>query len=234
VLFRQTSYIATMLTYAIGDIHGRHDLLQELLGKIADHAGEQPYRLVFLGDYIDRGPESAAVIETVRRLQNASPDNVVCLMGNHEAMLLTAIDEPAAILWWIRNGGDTTLASFGVRVPSEVPPDVLNWLNDLPISFEDDRRYFVHAGLRPGSRFEAQTVEDKLWIREPFLSGGYDFGKHVVHGHTPVALGLPDTNAHRTNLDTGAVFGGALTAGIFTDEQGPPSGFLSTADRKSR
>jgi serine/threonine protein phosphatase 1 len=218
-----------MLTYAIGDIHGRHDLLQLLLRTVREHAQDSSYRLVFLGDYIDRGPESAAVLETVRSLQSALAGKVVCLMGNHEDMLLTAMDDPVAVYWWLRNGGDATLGSFGIEAPYEIPGEVLDWLRGLSTSFEDEARYFVHAGLRPGRPFAEQTDEDKLWIREPFLSIDYDFGKHVVHGHTPVMTARPEMRPYRTNLDTGAVFTGVLTAGIFTDEGEKPAGFLSAS-----
>jgi serine/threonine protein phosphatase 1 len=217
------------LTYAIGDIHGRHDLLQALLQRIGNHAGGSPHKLVFLGDYIDRGPDSAAVVGTVRLLQARSQPEVVCLKGNHEAMLLEVIERSDLVPWWIDNGGDATLASFGAASTRGIAADVLDWLGSLPTSHEDERRYFVHAGLMPGWRFEDQTEKHKLWIREPFLGMDYDFGKHVVHGHTPLASARPEVRPFRTNLDTAAVFGGALTAGIFTDEQGPPVGFLQAA-----
>ncbi|MFC4172052.1 metallophosphoesterase family protein [Microvirga sp. GCM10011540] len=220
-----------MLTYAIGDIHGRHDLLQRLLGKIREHAEGRPHRLVFLGDYIDRGPDSAAVIATVRALQGGSPDRVICLMGNHEDMLLKAIGDPTGTFWWVRNGGDAALASFGVRSPAAIPGDLLEWIGSLPTSFEDEKHYYVHAGLRPGRPFERQSDEDRLWIREPFLEVNYDFGKHVVHGHTPLVTDRPDIRRYRTNLDTGAVFRGVLTAGVFTAEQGPPIGHLSASSQ---
>lgn len=217
------------LTYAIGDIHGRHDLLRDLLHRIGEHADGRKHMLVFLGDYIDRGPESAGVVETVRSLQARSPGEIICLKGNHEAMLLTAIARPELAPWWMHNGGDATLLSFDLELPDEVPADVLAWMEALPLSHEDDRRYFVHAGLRPGRRFRDQTDEDKLWIREPFVDHDYDFGKHVVHGHTPTSSVRPDVRRFRTNLDTGAVYGGALTAGIFTDDQGAPVGFLQAS-----
>ena len=225
----EAAYNAAMLTYAIGDIHGRHDLLQLLLRKIREHAEDRPHKLVFLGDYIDRGPDSAAVVETIRRLQNASPDNVVCLMGNHEDMLLMAVNDPTAVYWWVRNGGDATLAAFDAGMPHDIPADVLDWMSSLPNSFEDEKRYYVHAGLRPGKGFMEQTDQDKLWIREPFLTIDYDFGKHVIHGHTPVRTAYPESRPYRTNLDTGAVFTGVLTAGIFMGDHGRPVGFLSTA-----
>jgi serine/threonine protein phosphatase 1 len=218
-----------MLTYAIGDIHGRQDLLLLLLDRIRDHAGDRLHKLVFLGDYIDRGPDSAAVIETVLTLQDARPETVMCLMGNHESMLLSTVSDPTVTYWWLRNGGDATLASFGVREPANLPTPVLEWLRSLPVSFEDETHYYVHAGLRPGRRLQEQSDEDKLWIREPFLDVDWDFGKHVVHGHTPVLTGGPETRPFRTNLDTGAVFRGILTAGIFDERQGPPMDFISAS-----
>jgi serine/threonine protein phosphatase 1 len=219
------------LTYAIGDIHGRYDLLQILLHRIRDHAGGNEYKLVFLGDYIDRGPESAAVVECVRAAQAQAPETVVCLKGNHEDMLLSVIDKPALTSWWIGNGGEETLVSFGVLSPRAIPTEVMEWFRSLPVLHEDERRYYVHAGLRPGRPVQQQTEEDMLWIREPFLDADYDFGKHVVHGHTPLPSGKPKERPFRTNLDTGAVFNGALTAGIFSPDQGPAIGFLEASHR---
>src|SRR5690349_17279714 len=103
--------MSVSLTYAIGDIHGCHDLLIALLDGVRRHAGGRPYRLVFLGDYIDRGRDSAAVVDTVRELQAQSPDTVTCLMGNHEMMLLSAERDPSLTEWWLGNGGEATLAS---------------------------------------------------------------------------------------------------------------------------
>jgi serine/threonine protein phosphatase 1 len=217
------------LTYAIGDIHGRHDLLQMLLRRIGEHAEGRRHTLVFLGDYIDRGPNSAEVVDTVRSLQARSEREVVCLKGNHEAMLLEVIGRPDLVPWWLDNGGDATLDSFGAASTRGIPADILDWLGSLPTSHEDEQRYYVHAGLMPGWRFKDQTEKNKIWIREPFLGMDYDFGKHVVHGHTPLPSARPEVRPFRTNLDTGAVFGGALTAGIFTGEQGGPVGFLQAA-----
>jgi serine/threonine protein phosphatase 1 len=214
------------LTYAIGDIHGCRDLLVELLGKIRDHAAGRKHRVVFLGDYIDRGPDSAGVVATVMDLQARSRDHVVCLKGNHEDLLLTAVADPGKASWWLENGGDVAMASFEVKTPGAIPQRVLDWMAGLPTLWEDDRRYFVHAGFVPGFPVARQSDRDKLWIREPFLSVDYDFGKHVVHGHTPVPSGRPELRPYRTNLDTAAVFGHALTAGIFDDARAAPIGFL--------
>jgi serine/threonine protein phosphatase 1 len=207
------------LTYAIGDIHGCNDLLLTLLDAVDDHAGGRPYKLVFLGDYIDRGLDSAGVIETVRSLQRTSPGAVICLKGNHEDLLVQAADDPLREDNWLYNGGDTTLRSFRARTVRELPPDVIEWARQLPTFYEDERRYYVHAGLYPGRSLDNQTDHDRVWIRRPFVDVDHDFGKYVVHGHTPQRDGMPDERQFRTNLDTAAVYGGALTAGVFTDDQ---------------
>lgn len=219
------------VTYAIGDIHGCADLLDDLLDRIERHRAGRERRLVFLGDYIDRGPDSAGVIETVRRLHWREPDAVTALMGNHESMLLAALGTPRARDHWLDNGGATTLASFGVDGPEALPGDVLDWIEALPTVHEDAQRYYVHAGFRPGEPAPGGSVEARLWIREPFLSVDHDFGKHVVHGHTPLMRGRPDVRRHRTNLDTGAVYAGVLTAGVFTAAQARAVAFLQAGAR---
>jgi serine/threonine protein phosphatase 1 len=218
------------LTYAIGDIHGRLDLLMDLLSQIITHANGRSCKLVFLGDYIDRGPDSAGVLALVRRFQQQWPESVICLKGNHEAMLLEVVTEPAVTSWWLGNGGDNTLVSFGVSHPGDLPADVLSWIAGLPTLYEDEHRYFVHAGLHPDLSLSEQDDQTKLWIRDEFLLVDHDFGKHVVHGHTPSQAGGPEVRPYRTNLDTGAVFGGPLTAGVFTDERGPAVAFLRSPD----
>jgi serine/threonine protein phosphatase 1 len=218
------------LTYAIGDIHGRLDLLMDLLSQIITHANGRSCKLVFLGDYIDRGPDSAGVLALVRRFQQHWPESVICLKGNHEAMLLEVVTEPAVTSWWLGNGGDNTLVSFGVSHPGDLPADVLSWIAGLPTLYEDEHRYFVHAGLHPDLSLSEQDDQTKLWIRDEFLLVDYDFGKHVVHGHTPSQTGGPELRPYRTNLDTGAVFGGPLTAGVFMDERGPAVAFLKSSD----
>jgi serine/threonine protein phosphatase 1 len=215
-----------MLTYAVGDIHGCLDLLQELLRRIEADAARRAHRLVFLGDYIDRGPDSAGVIETLRNLQAERGADVICLRGNHEDLMLRALARPELLRNWLYNGGDAALASFGAAGPAELPDDVVAWVTGCPTFVEDQRRCFVHAGLRPGrSRFE-QSDHDRLWIRDEFLLGEHDFGRFIVHGHTPRVDGRPDLRRYRVNLDTAAVYGGALTAARFGDEQDPPEAFL--------
>ena len=210
------------LTYAIGDIHGRHAALMQLLGRIADHADGRTHRLVFLGDYIDRGPDSAAVVATLRELQQRIPEQMTCLMGNHEWLLLVARDDPTREDWWLDNGGDTTLLSYGASGVGDMPADVVAWCRSLPTHHQVGRHYYVHAGVRPGLSLAQQSDEDRLWIREPFLSARDKFGKYIVHGHTPCRRGKPDIRANRANLDTGAGFGGPLTAGLFDETQDKP------------
>ncbi|WP_307730388.1 metallophosphoesterase family protein, partial [Alsobacter ponti] len=223
------------MIFVVGDLHGRADLLAAMLSEIETHAAGRPRRVIFLGDYIDRGPDSAGVLARVRALQAEDPDGVTCLMGNHEQMLLLARQDAAARAVWLDNGGVATLASFGAADVSDLPRDVVAWISGLPTFAEDDVRYYVHAGLDPDTPLERQSDADRLWIREPFIGSDHDFGKHVVHGHTPVRLAqgsapLPDERDHRTNIDTGAVFGGALTAAVFTAGQVHPVGFIQVRD----
>ncbi|MFH6784686.1 MULTISPECIES: metallophosphoesterase family protein [Methylobacterium] len=215
-----------MLTYAIGDIHGRTDLLDRLLARIETHRAGRARRLVFLGDAVDRGPDSAGAVVRLRTLQGREPEAVTCLMGNHEAMLLDAAAGSNLDLWEL-NGGGTTLASFGVAHPRDLPRDVVAWLAALPTLHGDARRWYVHGGLDPVLGAEGSARETRLWMREPFLSSGHDFGRHVVHGHTPTRDGRPELETFRTNLDTGAVFGGPLSAGVFDDGRGPPVEILT-------
>jgi len=214
------------LTYAIGDIHGCLDKLRGLLLRCEKHADGRPLAFVFVGDYIDRGPQSCAVIDCLIDLQARYGGRVVTLMGNHEAMALAAIDGSGPVRLWLAQGGLATLESYGVAEPRELPRAHVDWLRALPRSYDDGRRFFVHAGVNPGAALMAQDDFDLLWIREPFLSHRGDYGRLVVHGHTPLADGIPDLHDNRLNLDTGAVFGGPLTAAVFDDAQTAPIGFL--------
>jgi serine/threonine protein phosphatase 1 len=221
--------LMTKLTYAIGDIHGCLNHLRVLLDKIEEHRAGRSRKLVFLGDYIDRGPDSAGVIALVRDLQAREPENVVCLMGNHEDLMLHAHYVPGLRLNWLMNGGDKTLRSIGVDEPEDLPSDIVRWVKALPTVHEDSQRFYVHAGFRPGASAPDPDEHARLWIREPFLSADHDFGKYVIHGHTPLRSGEPDVRRYRTNLDTACVYAGALTAGVFTDERGPAIQFLQVA-----
>jgi serine/threonine protein phosphatase 1 len=199
--------------YAIGDVHGRFDLLSRALDEIGDLEA-QDARLVMLGDYVDRGPESREVVDELMR--RSSDARVVCLRGNHEDMMLSGLEDPGAAVQWLLNGGEATLASYGGQAP---PEEHLAWLSALPVAYETEHQFFVHAGVRPGVSLDAQKPEEMLWIRRPFLDSDADFGKHVVHGHTPA--GEPELRANRSNLDTGAFHTGTLTVGVFDGPGGP-------------
>src|SRR5258708_34577511 len=127
--------------------------------------------------------------------------------------------------WWA-NGGEQTLDSYGVNDPSSLPDPHLEWIKALPLRFADQKRLFVHAGIRPGVAIADQSEDDLLWIREPFLSSQADHNTFVVHGHTPTESRLPDLRSNRLNLDTGACFGGELTAAVFTDGRARPLFFV--------
>jgi serine/threonine protein phosphatase 1 len=217
------------VTYAIGDVHGALHKLRRLIERCEDHAGGRPHRYVFLGDYIDRGPHSADVIRFLIALKVERPDNVVALAGNHEAMLLAIIDDEMAEEDWLWQGGAATLQSYGVTEVRELPQDHVAWLRALPLTYDDGRRFFVHAGVNPQLPLDAQDDYDLIWIREPFLGSTRDYGRLVVHGHTPLDSDAPDLRRNRLNLDTGAVFGGPLTAAVFSDAATPPLEFLQVA-----
>ena len=216
------------LTYAIGDIHGSLHKLERLMARCEQHARGRPMSLVFLGDYIDRGPQSSGVVDFMLALQSRLADRVVALKGNHEAMLLSIIDGTGAASApaWFMQGGAATLESYGVRHPSELPPPHVAWLRSLRLSFDDGRRFFVHAGVDPELPLDAQKESDLIWIREPFLSFAGDYGRLVVHGHTPLPSGEPDLRPNRLNIDTAAVFGGPLTAAVFDEARTEPIAFL--------
>lgn len=211
--------------YAVGDIHGRLDLLERLLEMIAADQAARPHaatRVIFLGDYIDRGPDSRAVIE---RLQGGPPRGLSWhfLRGNHEAIMLRCLEGPAMFANWAANGGLATLKSYGLDARfsangpmllsqlREVLPEAHRaFLRGLKMTMEVGDYFFVHAGVRPGVPLASQAEEDCLFIREKFLRHRGSFGKIVVHGHTPVAE--PEVLANRIGIDTGSFFSGRLTA----------------------
>jgi serine/threonine protein phosphatase 1 len=211
--------------YAIGDIHGRLDLLERAIGAIARDIDEHgPAALtVTLGDYIDRGPSSSGVIE--RLAANPFPTPYVALKGNHEQYLERFLTEPPIAEIWRRNGGVETLHSYGVPVADlmmgrnyeaaakalaeALPPSHRDFIAGLKTSHITERYFFCHAGVRPGIAFDRQSDEDLMWIRQEFLSCTDDFGRLVVHGHTPVPE--PEVKPNRINIDTGAFATGRLT-----------------------
>jgi serine/threonine protein phosphatase 1 len=216
-------------TYAIGDVHGRLDLLERAVEAIGEHVGDAPFRVIFLGDYVDRGPDSRGVIDLLMELQRRWP--VVCLKGNHEELMLQAISQPAGgrLRRWLEYGGDHTLASYGLDedgdIAAGIPREHLRWMSGLPRTTGDGHRIYVHAGLMPGTPVHRQNEQTFLWIRERFLQAkASEFEAHVVHGHTPIWEGKPDPAApelleHRTNLDTAAFATGVLSIAVFEAER---------------
>jgi serine/threonine protein phosphatase 1 len=212
--------------YVIGDVHGRADLLDGLLSRIdADRAAHPTDNdaVVLVGDYIDRGPASREVLD--RLVARVRAQKTILLKGNHETYLLEFLQNPAILDDWRQYGALQTLMSYGLK-PSLNPGEqerrelarefasVLPWdhralLEALPTSFTAGDFFFVHAGVRPGVPLAGQKEQDLLWIREDFLLCEDDFGKVVVHGHTPVAA--PDIRPNRINIDTGAYATGRLT-----------------------
>lgn len=215
-----------LVTYAIGDVHGALHKLQNLIARCEDHAAGRPRKYVFLGDYIDRGPRSADIVRFLIDLPAKVPAEVVALMGNHEAMLLSVVVGDLPPEDWLWQGGAATLRSYGVTEAAELPREHIAWLRARTLTHDDGRRFFVHAGIDPDLPLDAQDEHDLIWIREPFLSDDRDYGRLIVHGHTPLPSGGPDMRGNRLNLDTGAVFGGPLTAAVFSDQKTPPLSFL--------
>jgi len=211
--------------FAIGDIHGRLDLLNRAVAAIErDIEQYGPGALtVTLGDYIDRGPDSRGVIE--RLCANPFPTPYIALKGNHETLLETFLAEPESGLQWRQLGGPETLRSYGVRLSrlkppggyeavarelrAALPPAHVDFLKSLKTSFSHGKYFLCHAGVRPGVPLDRQTEDDLLWIRGEFLNSDTDYGKIVVHGHTPVVQ--PEVLHNRMNIDTGAFATGKLT-----------------------
>jgi serine/threonine protein phosphatase 1 len=237
---------ASPRTYAIGDLHGRLDLLRAAVETIAKHVGDRTFRVIFLGDYVDRGPDSRGVLEFLIDLQRRWP--VVCLKGNHEELMIQAVTEPGGrrLERWLEYGGDQTLKSYGLAKDDDlaagVPSEHIRWMSSLPRTTGDRHRIYVHAGLAPGTPVHRQNDETCLWIRERFLLGRPgDFEAHIVHGHTPVWEGKPDPAEpelleHRTNLDTGAFATGVLAVGVFdaTAPGGPVEVLMVKGARSTR
>ena len=224
--------MASSLTFAVGDIHGCFDKMRSLLDACETLADGRAAKFVFIGDYIDRGPASRQVLVFLIHEQSRSEKHFVCLRGNHEDMLIRAAHQDRSdreLMTWWGNGGEQTLDSYGVNDPFDLPARQLDWMRSLPLMESEPGRLYVHAGIRPGVPLSSQSPDDLLWIREPFLSSEDDHGVFIVHGHTPTRSGEPDQRRNRLNLDTGACFGGPLTAAVFTDEEIGPTMFLNHA-----
>ena len=219
--------------YAIGDVHGRLDLVDDLLGRIEDDIADRPVdtaAVVFLGDLIDRGPDSAGVIERLQSLKHF-PARMLFLLGNHEEFLLRALAGEAGVAHdWLGFGGDACAESYGIApsalqamdeqriaeiLRAAIPETHVAFLKTFGDTFAFGDYLLVHAGIRPGVAIEQQQPRDLRWIRQPFLSDAHDHGCMVIHGHT-----ISDGIDHRTNrigIDTGAYRTGVLTAAVIEE-----------------
>jgi len=215
--------------YAVGDVHGCFERLVAMHEQIAADLAERPVEhavLIHLGDYVDRGLESAQVVEWLVAGPPVPVQQVVNLMGNHEHMMLSALAraDPDAADLWMHNGGADSLMSWGVRRnvaqqdwAAHIPVPHLMFLRDLVLHYRIGPYLFVHAGVRPGVPLTQQARQDLLWIREPFLSSKKDHGAVIVHGHSPRRE--PFVAANRIGIDTGAVIGGALTCVVLESDK---------------
>ncbi len=225
-----------MRIYAIGDIHGRLDLLkkmQRLIFEDVSVKGAERNVVVYLGDYIDRGMDSKGVIDHLMQ-ETISGVESVFLKGNHEEALISFLSDARYARVWKNFGGFETLLSYGVTPPVKVddpddfksvrdqfaeklPKEHLDFINGLKLSETFGDYMFVHAGVRPGIELDKQRVEDLLWIRGDFLRSKEDFGKVIVHGHTPQPK--PEFHSNRINVDTGAYITNELTAVVLEGEE---------------
>lgn len=221
--------------YAIGDLHGRFDLLKDMLDRIGEHSAALPQpqalHIVFLGDLIDRGPDSARILEYLYDLQRRS-DRVIVLQGNHEEALVRSMEGDLGIMrMWLGFGGRETLRSFGIdpdaagadleallrEMRARIPRQWIGWLKSLPLNAQSGDYYFCHAGIKPGVPLRRQTRSSLLWIRDEFLDHTGYHGAVIVHGHSiepQVAL-----RPNRIGIDTGAYRTGALTALYLEDDR---------------
>ncbi len=227
--------------YVIGDIHGRRDLLVRLHDRIvadAEAAAGLKHTVIYLGDYVDRGPESFEVLDRLINEPLAGFDTIH-LKGNHEDMMLAFLSGAAGSLW-TGNGGIETLGSYGLQPPPTlfdgadleslryrlrraIPSDHVRFLEGLRLCHTEGDYFFVHAGVRPGKPLADQDPREMMWIRDPFLGSNASFGKRVVHGHSPCAE--PEVSWNRIGIDTGACWTGRLTCLVL---EGDAHRFLQT------
>jgi serine/threonine protein phosphatase 1 len=220
--------------YIIGDIHGRSDLLDKMVGQIhrdMDKFGHCESVTITLGDYVDRGWDSRGVLDRLSR--NPFPTRYLALAGNHEALFEAFLQEPSVADRWRRFGGLETLNSYGVSIAdimlgkgfdaaaralrAAVPDEHYAFLASLKPYLSIGEYYFCHAGIRPSVPLEQQKIADLLWIREEFLSSKQHFEKMIIHGHSPNEW--PEVKPNRINIDTGAFATGRLTCLVIDSER---------------
>lgn len=234
MVFSDASTPKGMRIYAIGDIHGRFDLLGEMHERIMDEiTRDQPgdWRIIYLGDYVDRGPESRQVLEFLSKATETEP-RVIALAGNHDTGMVDFLEAPTPDGIFALHGGDMTARSYGVKLNfnrraamqeghakllEAIPDGHMAFLRNLPFSAGFGDLFFCHAGIRPGVPLEEQTNDDLTWIRREFQDFLGLHPKLIVHGHTPKRA--PEIWPNRVNLDTGAVNSGILSCMRFEGTQ---------------
>jgi serine/threonine protein phosphatase 1 len=210
-------------TYAIGDIHGRLDLLEQLLGLIEADAMARgtAAKIVFTGDFVDRGADTFGVVERLIAGPSRPCDRFIGLRGNHDDLFGKAITVGDGLPPWAWDMFWYTIRSYGADAHNWRESQKLKrhaaYLSSLPLTYDDGVNFFVHAGIRPGVALEAQTEEDLLWIREPFLLYERALPRRVVHGHT-IMGNKPVVTVNRVSIDTGAYRSGILTAAVFAGD----------------
>ncbi|MBX3428404.1 MAG: serine/threonine protein phosphatase [Hyphomonadaceae bacterium] len=229
--------MSDVIYYAIGDVHGEIEKLDRLLGFVREDAARLGgrHKIVFLGDLIDRGPDSRGVVERAKAL--CESDEAIVIKGNHEELMLHACDkrESVGIYWWAENGGDETILSY-VRANGyaddfrdAIDPAHISWLRALPVMVRDEERrlVFVHGGIDPAT-FPNCSDEVRMWTRSQKFFDPGRWPKRVeledivvIHGHTPTHDFKPHANPRRINVDTGACFGGPLTAVVLAPGEAP-------------
>lgn len=228
------------VTYAIGDIHGRLDLLTRLLDAVEADAAERraAAKVVFTGDYVDRGPASRGVVERIMAGPRRPGDAFVPLRGNHDELFAAAVTRGPVIPDWAWTLFTHTVLSYGTTVETLAGQDAelrrhAAFLAALPLTHDDGTHIFVHAGIRPGVPLERQDPEDLVWIREAFLTFAGPLPRRVVHGHT-IMGDHPVVTPNRISIDTGAYRSGRLTAAVLDPEAGPEPAFLQAVGEPDR
>ncbi len=242
----QASVPDDIRVYAIGDIHGRADLLRQMHQMILEDVSRNRASLrnliIHLGDYVDRGLQSREVIELLMGFSFPGFQSI-CLKGNHEDLFLRFLEEPGIGPSWFELGGDATVYSYGVRISQGIPPEErfahireelrkavpklhLEFLSSLQLTYEAGDYFFVHAGIRPGRSLHEQSPDDLIWIRDEFTDSRANHGKIVVHGHS-IAY-QPEIRENRIGVDTGAYATNSLTCLVLEKDT---KRFLSTTRR---
>jgi serine/threonine protein phosphatase 1 len=207
------------MIYAIGDIHGCLAHLMNLMDLVNPDLDQ--HQLVFVGDYVDRGPDSFGVVDYIIDLKKKyNPENIICLMGNHERMFLNFLQGQEEMFFLLNGGRETLISYWGDQWEQQerrLPPEHADFFRTLKFYYETDDFIFVHGGLLPGLPLEGQSEEDLLWIRKEFILSEFDFGRRIIFGHTPVRAPLVLPN--KIGIDTGAVYGNKLTCVLLPEEK---------------